>query len=148
MALRSRRPSATAGPSESTPAESSHWTPPRRWTFYGALSNRIALRTSPASRRSPVGWSATWPTTPCAGSSACRRRVRPTHLVDHLANRIVDAFEGIGIGSDFDGGTHTPFDTTGLIQLTEALLADGFSQDEIRKIMGANVIRVLRKGLP
>lgn len=54
----------------------------------------------------------------------------------------------VGLGSDFDGGTHTPFDTTGLVQLTEALLADGFSQDEIRKIMGANVIRVLSKGLP
>ena len=54
----------------------------------------------------------------------------------------------VGLGSDFDGGTQTPFDTTGLVQLTEALLADGFSQAEIRKIMGANVIRVLREGLP
>ncbi len=54
----------------------------------------------------------------------------------------------VGLGSDFDGGTHTPFDTTGLVQLTDALLSDGFSEAEIRKIMGANVIRVLRKGLP
>ncbi len=54
----------------------------------------------------------------------------------------------VGLGSDFDGGTHTSFDTTGLVQLTEALLADGFSQDEIRKIMGANVIRLLKELLP
>ena len=54
----------------------------------------------------------------------------------------------VGLGSDFDGGTHTPFDTTGLVQLTEALLSDGFSQAEIRKIMGTNVIRLLKELLP
>ena len=54
----------------------------------------------------------------------------------------------VGLGSDFDGGTHTAFDTTGLVQLTDALLADGFSEKDIHKIMGGNEVRLLRQALP
>jgi microsomal dipeptidase-like Zn-dependent dipeptidase len=54
----------------------------------------------------------------------------------------------IGLGSDFDGAVTVPFDTTGLVQITDALLGEGFSEDEIKKIMGGNVLRVLRENLP
>ena len=54
----------------------------------------------------------------------------------------------VGLGSDFDGGTHTAFDTTGLVQLTDALLANGFSERDIHKIMGGNEVRLLRQALP
>ncbi len=56
--------------------------------------------------------------------------------------------EHVGLGSDFDGAVKTPFDTAGLVQLTEALMAEGFSESEIRLIMGGNVLRVLQENLP
>jgi microsomal dipeptidase-like Zn-dependent dipeptidase len=56
--------------------------------------------------------------------------------------------EHVGLGSDFDGAVSTPFDTAGLVQLTEALMAEGFSETEIGLIMGGNVLRVLEENLP
>jgi microsomal dipeptidase-like Zn-dependent dipeptidase len=53
----------------------------------------------------------------------------------------------IALGSDFDGATTTPFDTAGVPFITAELLDAGFSEDEIRKIMGGNVLRVLRRAL-
>jgi microsomal dipeptidase-like Zn-dependent dipeptidase len=37
----------------------------------------------------------------------------------------------------------TPFDATGLIQLVDPLLAEGFTEQEIRLILGENTLRVL-----
>jgi membrane dipeptidase len=54
----------------------------------------------------------------------------------------------VGLGSDFDGAVTEPFDTTGLVQITDALLAEGFTDEEIGKIMGRNVLRVLIQSLP
>ena len=54
----------------------------------------------------------------------------------------------VALGSDFDGAVHTPFDTTGLAQLTQGLLEAGFSADEITAIMGGNVRRLLLESLP
>lgn len=54
----------------------------------------------------------------------------------------------VGLGSDFDGAVVEPFDTTGLVELTDALLAEGFSDEEIAKIMGGNVVRLLLQNLP
>jgi microsomal dipeptidase-like Zn-dependent dipeptidase len=56
--------------------------------------------------------------------------------------------EHVALGSDFDGAIPAPFDTTGLGQITEALLEAGFSEAQIRFIMGENVVRVLRQTLP
>lgn len=54
----------------------------------------------------------------------------------------------VALGSDFDGAVTEPFDPSGWALLTEALLAEGFSHADIRKIMGENVVRVLMQGLP
>lgn len=54
----------------------------------------------------------------------------------------------VGLGSDFDGAVTEPFDTRGLVQITDALLAEGFTDDEIGKIMGRNVLRLLIQNLP
>lgn len=54
----------------------------------------------------------------------------------------------VGLGSDFDGATRMPFDATGLPQLTEGLMAAGFSAGDIRAIMGGNVQRLLLQTLP
>jgi len=54
----------------------------------------------------------------------------------------------VALGSDFDGATTTPFDTSGLVLLTDALLQEGLSEDDIAKIMGGNVFRLLAESLP
>ena len=54
----------------------------------------------------------------------------------------------VGLGSDFDGAVVTPFDTTGLVQITDALIGEGFTDDEIGRIMGRNVLKVLIQNLP
>ena len=53
----------------------------------------------------------------------------------------------VALGSDYDGATTVRFDTSKLVQVTQALLDDGFTPDEIRAVMGGNAIRVLREGL-
>lgn len=54
----------------------------------------------------------------------------------------------VALGSDFDGAVTTPFDAAGMIAITDALIEQGFSDDEIRLIMGGNALRVLKEGLP
>jgi len=54
----------------------------------------------------------------------------------------------VALGSDFDGAVTTPFDTTGLVQITDAMLAAGYSETEIRLIMGGNVMEFLGENLP
>ncbi len=53
----------------------------------------------------------------------------------------------VGLGSDFDGAVTTGFDTAQLIYVTQALVDRGFTNEEIGKVMGGNVIRVLRAGM-
>lgn len=82
-----------------------------------------------------------WDTAVCGtDAKAVARAIR------HAVN--IAGIDHIGLGSDFDGAVTVPFDTTGLVQITDALLGEGFSEDEIKKIMGGNVLRVLRENLP
>jgi len=54
----------------------------------------------------------------------------------------------VALGSDFDGAVTAPFDTTGLALITDAMLEAGYSQPEIRMIMGENVMKFLAANLP
>jgi microsomal dipeptidase-like Zn-dependent dipeptidase len=54
----------------------------------------------------------------------------------------------VALGSDFDGSVKVPFDTSGAALITEALLNEGFTGDEIAAIMGGNVVRLLSENLP
>ncbi|MEA2654456.1 MAG: rane dipeptidase, partial [Chloroflexota bacterium] len=56
--------------------------------------------------------------------------------------------EHIGLGSDFDGAVGVPFDATGLVLLSDALLDAGFTDDEITGVMGGNARRLLAESLP
>ena len=60
----------------------------------------------------------------------------------------VAGIDHVGLGSDFDGAVTTPFDTSALPQLTAALLGSGLSLDDVAKIMGGNLRRVLASNLP
>jgi microsomal dipeptidase-like Zn-dependent dipeptidase len=53
----------------------------------------------------------------------------------------------VGLGSDFDGAVTTGFDASQVAAITQALIDRGFSDDDIRKVMGGNVIRVLTAGM-
>jgi membrane dipeptidase len=53
----------------------------------------------------------------------------------------------VALGSDYDGATTVRFDTSQLTQVTQALLDEGFTADEIRAVMGGNALRVIRAGL-
>lgn len=52
----------------------------------------------------------------------------------------------VGIGSDFDGGGEIAGATSEnqLINITKALIKEGFDDDEISKILGGNLLRVFR----
>ena len=82
-----------------------------------------------------------WDTATCGNDAAATARAIRYAVgivgVDHVA-----------LGSDFDGAVTTPFDASGWPLVTEALLKEGFSQGDIRKIMGGNVVRVLLEALP
>jgi microsomal dipeptidase-like Zn-dependent dipeptidase len=53
----------------------------------------------------------------------------------------------VALGSDYDGATTVRFDTSQLVQVTQALMDEGFTEPEIRAVMGENALRVIRAGL-
>lgn len=55
--------------------------------------------------------------------------------------------EHVALGSDYDGAVTVRFDTSQLTQVTQALMDEGFSEEEIRAAMGLNALRVLQAGL-
>jgi microsomal dipeptidase-like Zn-dependent dipeptidase len=53
----------------------------------------------------------------------------------------------VSLGSDYDGTVKTAFDTSELAALTQALMAAGLSEAQIRKVTGENMLRVLKARL-
>jgi microsomal dipeptidase-like Zn-dependent dipeptidase len=60
----------------------------------------------------------------------------------------VAGVDHVALGSDWDGTVPAPFDAGGLVELTDALLAAAFSDDEVAKVMGGNATRLLSTSLP
>ena len=54
----------------------------------------------------------------------------------------------IALGSDFDGAVMPAFDTSELSALTQELISIGISEDDIRLVMGDNMLRFLNDNLP
>ena len=54
----------------------------------------------------------------------------------------------VALGSDYDGTVAVALDTSELAILTETMLREGFTEEEIRKVMGENVKRFLLRNLP
>jgi membrane dipeptidase len=66
--------------------------------------------------------------------------------IDHI--RTIAGIDHIGIGSDFDGITTVPEgleDVSKFPALTAELLRRGYKDDEVKKILGLNVLRVMRE---
>ena len=72
----------------------------------------------------------------------------PQGIVAAMAHvRDLVGAEHVALGSDFDGAVVTRFDTSELSLLTQELLAQGFTDAEIRAVMGGNALALFRKGL-
>lgn len=82
-----------------------------------------------------------WDTAICGEDAASIARA-----IRYTAN--IAGIDHVALGSDFDGSVKVPFDTSGEPLITEALIAEGFTDDEIGKIMGGNVLRLLTAYLP
>jgi membrane dipeptidase len=65
--------------------------------------------------------------------------------IDHI--RKIAGIDHIGLGSDFDGITAVPEgleDVSKFPDLTRELLARGYGDEDVRKILGRNLLRVMR----
>jgi membrane dipeptidase len=65
--------------------------------------------------------------------------------IDHIGK--VAGIDHVGIGSDFDGITSSPVglaDVSDYPRLTDELLRRGYSESDIHKVLGRNVLRALR----
>ena len=65
--------------------------------------------------------------------------------IDHVVKLV--GVDYVGLGSDFDGATMPEGmeDCSKLERITEALLREGYSEADIRKILGENTLRVLEQ---
>ncbi|HZI14568.1 MAG TPA: dipeptidase [Myxococcus sp.] len=66
--------------------------------------------------------------------------------IDHIAK--VAGVDHVGLGSDFDGITATPEgieSVADLPRITEALVARGYTREQIHKILGGNFMRVFKE---
>ena len=70
-----------------------------------------------------------------------------TKIIEHVDHAVkVARIEHVGLGSDFDGAV-MPLgmeDVTHLPQITDALVEKGYSDTDIRKILGENVLRLMK----
>jgi membrane dipeptidase len=75
-------------------------------------------------------------------------RVGWEKIVEHIDHAVrVAGPDHVGLGSDFDGAG-MPYgmeDATHLPQITEALLKRGYSEADVRKILGENTLRVMEE---
>ncbi|HLS89015.1 MAG TPA: dipeptidase [Sphingobacteriaceae bacterium] len=77
------------------------------------------------------------------------RQATIDRIVDHMEHIVqLVGPDHVGLGSDFDGIDSTPIDledVSKLPRLTEAMVRRGFSDADIRKILGENFLRVFRQ---
>jgi len=99
----------------------------------------------------------------CAGNEACstKEEAKVLHaamqagklpkvtwekIVEHIDHAVkVAGIDHVGLGSDFDGAT-MPLgmeDASQLPKLTDALLKKGYSDQDVEKILGGNLLRVM-----
>src|SRR5437879_5939259 len=73
-------------------------------------------------------------------------RVDFSKIIEHIDHAVkVAGVEHVGLGSDFDGA-NMPYgmeDATKLPKITEALLRKGYSEGEVKKILGENTLRIM-----
>jgi len=67
-------------------------------------------------------------------------------IIDHIDHAVkIAGADHVGLGSDFDGAT-MPLgleDASKLPKITDALLKKGYSEQDVEKILGGNILRVM-----
>jgi len=75
-------------------------------------------------------------------------RVDWTKIVEHIDHAVkLAGADHVGLGSDFDGA-NMPYgmeDASRLPEITNALLAKGYSESDVQKILGGNTLRVMEQ---
>jgi membrane dipeptidase len=78
-----------------------------------------------------------------------RPRCFAGHLVDHIDHLVQEAgIDHVGLGSDYDGITYGPEqmpDVSGFPYVTQELLNRGYKEEDIKKILGENFVRMLNQ---
>src|SRR5712664_312591 len=73
-------------------------------------------------------------------------RVEFAKIIEHIDHAVkVAGIDHVGLGSDFDGA-NMPYgmeDATNHPKITEALLQKGYSEGDVKKILGENTLRVM-----
>ena len=73
-------------------------------------------------------------------------RVDWKKIIEHIDHAVkVAGVDHVGLGSDFDGA-NMPYgmeDASKLPKITDALLKKGYSEDDVKKILGENTLRVM-----
>jgi membrane dipeptidase len=73
-------------------------------------------------------------------------RVNYAKIIEHIDHAVkIAGADHVGLGSDFDGA-NMPYgmeDATKLPAITEALLQKGYSEGDVKKILGENTLRVM-----
>jgi membrane dipeptidase len=122
----------------------------------GFLSNEVAAH-SQLERAERERLTAAFPNDPAAVTAKIEewRKANPAphatlaQAADHIDHiRKVAGIDHLGIGSDFDGIDSTPVGLENVSTypaLTAELLKRGYSDEDIRKINGLNVLRVMRQ---
>ncbi len=75
-----------------------------------------------------------------------RPKVGWERILDHIDHAVkVAGVDHVGLGSDFDGATMPQGmdDVSHLPRITEGLLRRGYSEDDVRKILGENTLRLM-----
>jgi membrane dipeptidase len=69
-------------------------------------------------------------------------------LIDHLDYIVkLAGIDHVGIGSDFDGISSSPQELNSVMDypnITKAMLERGYSKKQINKVLGGNILRVLK----
>ena len=80
------------------------------------------------------------------------RRLPPVtvaRLVDHIDHIVkLVGIDHVGLGSDFDGIQATPTDLSNVAELpnlTIELLRRGYTEEDIDKILGGNIVRAMEE---
>jgi membrane dipeptidase len=73
-------------------------------------------------------------------------KVEWTKIIEHIEHAVkVAGIDHVGLGSDFDGA-NMPFgmeDVSMLPKITNALLEKGYSEGDVKKILGENTLRIM-----
>jgi membrane dipeptidase len=69
-------------------------------------------------------------------------------IIEHIDHAVkIAGIDHVGLGSDFDGATmpNGMEDATKLPKITDALLRRGYKDEDVTKILGGNLMRVMEQ---